>query len=573
MRNVDELKKKGNDALQVGNFAEAISCYTEAIQLDASNHVLFSNRSAAYAKSGDYDKALQDAEQTVKLKPDWAKGYSRKGASLHYLGRFEDAIKAYQEGLKLEPNNEQLKEGIRESTQSMNTIPGMGGMGGFPGANIFSGANNPFNAPDLFVKLRSDPHTRALLDDPDYLKLLETLKNNPNALSTKLSDPRVLATLGVLWDLDLSANRSEEPMDVDPPKPSSSSSSTSASSASASAPKKEPEQPKVDPDANLTPEEKKAKAEKNLGNEAYKKKDFETALKHYTKAIEILPSEMTFYNNIAAVYFEQKEWQKCIDQCHKAIEVGRENRADFKLIAKAFSRIGNVYRKMEDWHNAKMFYEKSMSEHRTPEVKTIISELDKKVKEAERKAYINPELAEEMKEKGNELFNKGNYAEAIKFYTEAIKRNPDDPKYYSNRAACYTKLAAFDLGLKDCDKCLELDPKFIKGWIRKGKILQGMQQPSKAYAAYQRAVDLDPNNAEALEGYRTCLVAQNSNPEEVRKRAMSDPEVQAILQDPAMRIILEQMQNDPKALHDHLKNPNIAAKIQKLLESGLIAIH
>lgn len=103
-----------------------------------------------------------------------------------------------------------------------------------------------------------------------------------------------------------------------------------------------------------------------------------------------------------------------------------------------------------------------------------------------------------------------------------------------------------------------------------------MQQASKAIAAFQKALDIDPNNAEALQGYRACTIQSaagaSGDPEEIRKRAMADPEVQQILRDPAMRLILEQMQNDPRALQDHLKNPDIAAKIHKLLESGLISI-
>lgn len=50
-----------------------------------------------------------------------------------------------------------------------------------------------------------------------------------------------------------------------------------------------------------------------------------------------------------------------------------------------------------------------MSEHRTPEVKSIISELQKKIKEEERKAYVDPVKAEDAKEKGNEFFNKGKF--------------------------------------------------------------------------------------------------------------------------------------------------------------------
>jgi stress-induced-phosphoprotein 1 len=48
-----------------------------------------------------------------------------------------------------------------------------------------------------------------------------------------------------------------------------------------------------------------------------------------------------------------------------------------------------------------------MSEFRTPETKALLSDVEKKIKEEERKAYIDPVKAEEEKEKGNELFKNG----------------------------------------------------------------------------------------------------------------------------------------------------------------------
>jgi len=43
----DELKQKGNEAFKRNEFKLACEIFTEAIELDSTNHVLYSNRSAA----------------------------------------------------------------------------------------------------------------------------------------------------------------------------------------------------------------------------------------------------------------------------------------------------------------------------------------------------------------------------------------------------------------------------------------------------------------------------------------------------------------------------------------------
>jgi stress-induced-phosphoprotein 1 len=93
--------------------------FTQAIAIQPENHILYSNRSAAYASKKDWTNALNDADKTTQIKPDWAKGWGRKGAALHGKGDLVGANDAYEEGLKHDANNAQLKSGLASVQKAM----------------------------------------------------------------------------------------------------------------------------------------------------------------------------------------------------------------------------------------------------------------------------------------------------------------------------------------------------------------------------------------------------------------------------------------------------------------------
>ena len=67
-----------------------------------NDHYALGNRSHIYTKQGQYDKALEDADAAIALRKDWAKGYYRKGLSLHGMGRHEEAFRTFYECLTIE---------------------------------------------------------------------------------------------------------------------------------------------------------------------------------------------------------------------------------------------------------------------------------------------------------------------------------------------------------------------------------------------------------------------------------------------------------------------------------------
>jgi len=179
--NAQEWKEQGNGFLKNKEYEEAIKCYTEAINIDPKDHIHYSNRSVGYFNQGNFEKALEDAIKCVEVKPDWGKGYLRKGMAEFKLDKTEEAVESYKKGLELEPNNQQLKDNLKECEDI---------------------AKNPFAK--NYSKLFTDPRTVKYMGDVNFRNLLEyAMKDQKVLMQMVQTDPRFMDVFSVLTGIDL----------------------------------------------------------------------------------------------------------------------------------------------------------------------------------------------------------------------------------------------------------------------------------------------------------------------------------------------------------------------------------
>ncbi|KAK1958769.1 TPR-like protein [Colletotrichum sublineola] len=368
--------------------------------------------------------------------------------------------------------------------------------------------------PQLIQKLAANPKTASFLADPAFMAKLQQMKENPKGSPDLFTDPRMLQVLGVLMGVDMQMGMPDDmPQDAEmrdaPPPP----------------------EPKPAPKKAPTPE----------------------------------PDD------------------KAIEACTKAVEEGREIYADFKLIAKSYARIGTAYEKQGNLELAIENYKKSLTEHRTPDVNAKLRAAERNKIEQARLAYIDPTKAEEAREEGNKKFKESDWPGAIAAYSEMIKRAPDDPRGYSNRAAAFVKLLEFPSAVEDCNTAIKKDPTFIRAYIRKAQAFHGMREYSKAVDACTEAAKVDQEhhksaNAREIEQQQQkafnamYATRENETEEQTKERLARDPEIMSIMNDPIMQSILQQAQTDPAALTEHMKNPDIRTKVQKLVAAGVIRV-
>ncbi len=99
-----EALYRGLSAADKGDFDKAIQNYDKAIELKPDFFGAYNNRGVAYVAKRDFDKAIQNYDKAIELKPDYADAYYNRGIAYVAKRDFDKAIQNYDKAIELKPD-------------------------------------------------------------------------------------------------------------------------------------------------------------------------------------------------------------------------------------------------------------------------------------------------------------------------------------------------------------------------------------------------------------------------------------------------------------------------------------
>lgn len=111
--------------------------------------------------------------------------------------------------------------------------------------------------------------------------------------------------------------------------------------------------------------------------------------------------------------------------------------------------------------------------------------------------------ANKYKDEGNVLLAEHRYSQAVEKYDLAISINPT-AIFYSNRAMAYLKLESYGLAIADADEAINLDPKYVKAYYRRGSANFALGKAKLALKDFKTVVKIVPSDTEAKKKLAAC---------------------------------------------------------------------
>ena len=346
----EKLKTLGNVSMQAKDYAKARDLYTAALELvptGPTSHVYFSNRAAALLSMRKFSDAVHDSERSLALKPEYPKAHARLGLAYFLLGKYQEATNSYTMAVKLEPDNKVNQNYLEKSMKRYLASTGQHEDSENINNNISEKKSRDRNRdkgikerdPNASIKkikgnsaeLDVNENQRSTVSSSDHESVrakyqrLQQVKNDKNDKNDKEGRRQSSRHVG----------QSEERRDK------------SSSRRRSSSTKKNREK---------SEEEIEADRLKSEGNKSMARKEYENAIKCYSKALRIAPAGPSSH-----VFFSNRAAALCYLERYEEAELDSERSLALKPeYGKAHARLGLSRYFLRDYHGAIEAYESAL---------------------------------------------------------------------------------------------------------------------------------------------------------------------------------------------------------------------
>lgn len=119
VQKLTRMKEEGNNAYKAKDYQKAIELYGQALAVDPSNKdmnaKILQNRAQTYMSLKDYEAAINDCTEALRLDPGYVKAMKMRAKAYGAVDKWEDAVRDYKSVAENNPGERGIQEEIRKA--------------------------------------------------------------------------------------------------------------------------------------------------------------------------------------------------------------------------------------------------------------------------------------------------------------------------------------------------------------------------------------------------------------------------------------------------------------------------
>ncbi|MFP3042602.1 tetratricopeptide repeat protein [Treponema primitia] len=393
-------------------YDNAIENFTQALRLDPNFFPAYVQRGQSYSRSGDYEKALADFNTALRLTPDSFEAYYFRGMAYYRKNDYDRAIADFTQSIRLNPNNAgtyytrsvmynlkgEMEKGIEDLTQAIRIKPDI----------IYY-----FERALVYGKIKE--HDKAIAD---YTRVIGLDPNSVDAYNERGLEFRDKGEYkSALEDFNYAI--------------------------------------RLDPNS--------AEFYFNRANVHSDLKDYDRAIADLGQVIRLKPNDNFAYNNRGIAYMDKGEYDHALEDFNRALGIEPNYASAYHNRGETYRKKGNYDRAIEDYTQA---------------------------------LRVNPNFSLPYNSRGNAYREKGDNSRALADFTQAIRIDPVYAEAYQNRGIVYGISGDKEKAIADFSQAIRINPNFSETYSNRGAVYRGTGEFEKALADFNQALRLNPGNGD-----------------------------------------------------------------------------